>query len=255
MAEAFAPENALEAIMLEAHAGRTPMTAFMTALLSAPVYLEAGEGSEGNELDLAAHEGRDGRRYIPAFTARSRLERFGGGQRVVSVPLRELAAAWPAEVSLVIDPGDPVELVLPGPELRRIAEGAEPGGEQRVPAGTSVMIGDPADEPTAMLQAVAEVCAEHPEVAAAYRAQLHVDSPGEAPHVAIGLVVDETGGDTAELRRRVAERATAAGAEQVSVVIVDPGDRGDAIATYMLERTQPFFIRPASSGRTEPPFG
>jgi hypothetical protein len=245
MAEAFAPENALEEIMVEAHAGRTPMTAFMTALLSAPVYLEAGEGSEGTELDLAAVEGRDGRRYIPAFTARSRLERFGGGGRAVSVPLRELAASWPADVSLVIDPGDPVELVLPGPELRRIAEGAEPGGEQEVPAGTSVMIGDPAEEPTAMLEAVAEVCAEHPEVAAAYRVQLHIDRPGERPHVAIGLVVDRSAGDTEPLRRRVAERATAAGAEQVSVVIVDPREHGDAIAAYMLERTEPFFTRPA----------
>jgi SseB protein C-terminal domain/SseB protein N-terminal domain len=244
VAEDFVPENDLEVMMVEAHGGRTPMGAFMTALLSSPVYLAAGEGSAGDELDLAARPGRDGGLYIPAFTARSRLERFGSGGRAVSVPLRDLAATWPEEVSLVLDPGDPVELVLPGPDLRRIAEGERPGGEEAVPAGTTVMVGDPADEPTSVLEAVAAVCAERSEVAAAYRAQLHVDRPGERPHLAIGLVLDRPAGDTGPLRRRVAETATAAGAEQVSVVIVDPGHRGDAIAAYMLERTQPFFERP-----------
>jgi hypothetical protein len=241
--DAFVPENALEVMMVEAHAGRTSMSAFMTALLTSPLYLDAGEGTGGDELDLAAREGGDGRLYIPAFTSRSRLERFGSAGRPVSVPLRDLAEVWPAEVSLVIDPGEPVELVLPGHELRGIAAGDEPGGVETVPAGTSVMIGDPAEEPESVLEAVAALCAEHPEVAAAYRAQLHVDRPGERPHLAIGLVLDRPGSDVEGLRREVAERATAAGADQASVAIVNPGDRDDAIAAHMLERTRPFYER------------
>jgi hypothetical protein len=70
-----------------------------------------------------------------------------------------------------------------------------------------------------------------------------MDRPGERPHLAIGLVVDRPAGDAGPLRRRVAETATAAGAEQISVLIVDPEERGNAVAAYMLERTQPFFER------------
>jgi SseB protein C-terminal domain/SseB protein N-terminal domain len=243
VAEAFTPANALEVMMIEAQAGRMEMGPLMVALLSSPVYLEPREGSAGDELNLAAVEGRDGGLYIPVFTARSRLERFSGSDRAAIVPLRDLAATWPAEVSLVIDPGDPIELVLPGDELRRWASGAQPGGEQRVPAGTSVFIGDPAEEPEAVLEAVATVCAEHPEVVAAYRAQLYVDRPGERPHLAIGLVVDSPPADPQDLRREVAESATAAGADAVSVVPIDPHAEGDAIAAYMLERTAPFFTR------------
>jgi len=243
MPDAFTPENALEVMMVEAHAGRTSMSALMTSLLSSPVYLEPREGSDGGELELAAVEGRDGGLYIPAFTARSRLERFSGSDRSASVPLRDLAATWPPEVSLVINPGDPIELVLPGEELRRLASGATPGGEQRVPAGTSVFIGDPAEEPEAVLEAVATACAEHPEVVAAYRAQLHVDRPGERPHLAIGLVVDSPRADPEDVRRKVAASATAAGADEVSVVSIDPHAEGDAIAAYMLERTAPFYTR------------
>jgi hypothetical protein len=243
VADAFTPQNPVEVMMVEAHAGRMSMSALMTALLTSPVHLVPGDDSDGDELSLAAREGRDGGLYIPAFTARSRLERFSGSDRSASVPLRDLAASWPAEVSLVIDPGDPVELVLPGQDFRRIAGGREPGGEQTVPGGTSVMIGDPADEPEAVLAAVALTCSGRPEVIAAYRAQLHVDRAGERPHLAIGLVVDAPSEDHDELRREVARSATAAGADQVSVVVLDSVAEGDAVAAYMLEQTRPFFSR------------
>jgi SseB protein C-terminal domain/SseB protein N-terminal domain len=243
VADTFTPQNPLEVMMVEAHAGRMEMGALMTALLTSLVYLVPGEGSEGSELSLAALEGRDGGRYIPAFTDRSRLERFSGSDRAASVPLRDLAPDWPAEVSLVIDPGDPIELVLPGRDFRRIADEREPGVEETVPAGTSVMIGDPAEEPEAVLGAIARTCSGRPEVVAAYRAQLHVNRAGERPHLAIGLVVDAPSEDAHELRREVARSATAAGAEQVSVVVLDRVAEGDAVAAYMLERTRPFYSR------------
>jgi SseB protein C-terminal domain/SseB protein N-terminal domain len=245
--DAFAPANPLEVMMVEAQAGRMEMGVLMTALLSSPVYLVPGEGSDGGELALVAREGRDGGLYIPAFTDRGRLERFSGSNRSASVPLRDLAPSWPVEVSLVIDPGDPIELVLPGHDFRRIAGGDEPGGEETVPAGTSVMIGDPAEEPEAVLRAVAVACERRPEVIAAYRAQLHVDRAGERPHLAVGLVVEAPSEDHGELRSEVARSATAAGAEQVSVVVLDRLAEGDAVAAYMLERTQPFYSR-ASKG-------
>jgi SseB protein C-terminal domain/SseB protein N-terminal domain len=241
--EAFTPGNPLELMMVEAQAGRMEMRALMTALLSSPIYLVPGEESGGDELELAAREGRDGSLYIPAFTSRGRLERFSGSDRAASVPLLDLAASWPPEVSLVINPGDPIELVLPGEDFRRLAG----GGEQTVPAGTSVMIGDPAEEPEAVLEAVAATCSRTPAVRGAYRAQLHVNRPGERPHLAIGLLVDAPSEDHHELRREVARSATAAGAEQVSVVVLDRLAEGDAVAAYMLERTQPFYSR-ASKG-------
>jgi hypothetical protein len=243
VADTFTPQNPLEVMMVEAHAGRMAMETLMRALLTAPVYLVPGDDSDAGELSLAAIEGRDGGRYIPAFTHRSRLERFSGSDRAASVPLRDLAPDWPEEVSLVIDPGDPIELVLPGPDFRRIAGDRDPGGEQTVPAGTSVMIGDPAEEPQAVLEAVARTCSESPEVTAAYRAQLHVNRAGERPHLAIGLAVDAPSEDHHELRREVARSATAAGAEQVSVVVLDRVAAGDAVAAYMLEKTRPFYSR------------
>jgi SseB protein C-terminal domain/SseB protein N-terminal domain len=249
MSEGFTPANRLEELMADAHRGRTPTAEFLSALLTAEVFLSP-QSLEGRELSLGARQGRDGALYIPAFTSHERLARFTGSDQAVGVNLRDLAKSWPEDVALVIDPGDPVELVLPGHEVRRIAGGSGLGGVQVVPAGTSVMIGEPAIEPEAVLSAVREACSQRPEVAAAYRAQLYVARPGEESHLAIGLVVDGRA-ESSELQRHVAAAARAAGAEQVSVALVDPEAHGDAIAAYMLERSMPFFTRRVSA--TAPP--
>jgi type III secretion system (T3SS) SseB-like protein len=269
--EEFEPANDIELLMVEAHAGRTPMPAFVSALLSSRVFVAAAE-DEGEGLGLAARRGRDGTLYVPAFTSRERLDRFGGGDpgaagraggsrhgggAAASVPLVELAREWPEEVSLVVNPGDPVELVLPGPELRRaaapqapgsaggarIASSAPAGGGRSVPAGTSVMVGDPAAEPEAVLAAVADASSRLPAVAAAYRAQVYVRRPGERPHLAIVLELDRPVEDRDALQQEISSAATAAGAEEVSVLAIDPSHAEDTIAEHVRDRAEPFYRR------------
>jgi hypothetical protein len=248
--EEFAPENAIETLMAEARAGRTPMPTFIRALMTSPVFALPQEGAAEGELAFAAQEGADGALYIPVFTSHGRLARFSGDERAVSVPLGALAESWPAEVSLVVNPGDTVELVLPGHDFRRLAEGGDPSGEYAIPAGATVFVGDPASEPEEALGAVAAALASHPEVAAAYRAQIYLDAPGEEPSLAIGLHVDTppAEGDDS-LQAVVAQAATRAGAPDVSVLVLDVEASGDGIADHMLQRTQPFYERdPSDSG-------
>lgn len=242
--EGFVPENAIETLMAEAHAGRTPMPTFIRALFTSPVFAVPREGTGEDELALAAVEGRDGGSYIPVFTSHARLVGFSGEERAVSVPLGALAESWPAEVSLVVNPGEPVELVLPGRDFRRLATTGTAAGGETVPAGTKVLVGDPAIEPEEILSAVAGVLATRPEVAAAYRAQIHVERPGEEPSLAIGLVLDEPPPEGDEsLQAAVAGAATEAGAPAISIMLLDPERAGDAIADHMLRRTRPFYER------------
>ena len=55
--------------------------------------------------------------------------------------------------------------------------------------------------------------------------------------------MDAPSEDHHELKREVARSATAHGAEQVSVVVLDRVAEGDSVAAYMLESTQPFYSR------------
>jgi SseB protein C-terminal domain/SseB protein N-terminal domain len=247
MAEGFEPENAVETLMAEARAGHTPMDTFLRALLTSFVFLAPSEDSTETELQLEAYEGPDGHLYAPVFTSPQRLARFVGHDRGASVQLATLAETWPESLALVINPGDAVELVLPGHDLLKLAAGEEDSPQTTVGPGTSIMLGEPAEEPEDVLAAVAEAAAGRPEVKAAYRAQMYIDRPGEEPQLAIGLLLDGPGG--AALEDEIGNAATAAGADAVVVVPIHPEAEEDPVAGYMLERIEPFYRRdPSNSG-------
>ena len=242
MAEGFVPVNETEEAMADAHAGGLSMSAFMAKLLESPVFLEApGEAEDGYEL--AARRGEDGALFVPAFTSVDRLERFGdtGG---TAVSLKEMAEVWPEDVALVVNPGDPVELVVTGDDLRRAAQIPATDRHARVamPAGTSVLVGDPADEPVAVLEAVGSACSNVPAVVEAYRAQIHFQRPGEQPHLAIALELDQPAA-AEHAERKIAAAATGAGAGAVSVFVVDETGEAGTIADRVREGRTPFYRR------------
>jgi len=203
--------------MLEAHAGRVELPHFVLALLASPVYVAPREDAADDTLALTVEEGPDGAQYVSVFTA---PERLGRGD-VASVRLGPLAESWPDDVAVVVNPGGPLELVLPGADLRRIVTGD---------------VGDPEEEPEAVLRAAAEVCARHPMISAAYRAEV-------GGRLAIGLLLDLPPMDPETLQRDVAEAAWSAGANEIAIVLLGREPGGDPVATHMLERTQPFYER------------
>ena len=203
--------------MLEAHAGRVELPHFVLALLAAPVFVAPREDADDDTLALTVEEGPDGSQYVSVFTSADRLGRSGAA----SVRLGTLAESWPDTVSVVVNPGEALELVLPGADLRRIVAGE---------------VGDPAEEPEEVLRAVGAACARHPEVASAYRAET-------GGRLAVGLLLDIPPMDPEGLQRDVAEAAWSAGAGELAIVLLGREPGGDPVATHMLERTQPFYER------------
>ena len=211
------------------------MSRDLASLRGTTLYLEAGDADDGS-LGLAARQGADGAMYVPAFTTRDGLERFADGGRSASVPASEIAAVWPEELLLVIDPGADTELVLAGHEVRALASAHR---VEEVPAGTSVMLGEPAEEPVDALAAAAAECGRHPEIAAAHRAQIYVDRPGETPQIVIGLRLDTTVQDEEALFGAVSDAFADAGGGPVSIVVMP----GAGVAAWLQERTGPFYTR------------
>jgi len=241
LAEDFHPENELESLMLAARAGEVPMPDLVKRLVNAHVFVPAEtsqEAGSGN-LSLPRHRGRDGSFYAPVFTSRERLLRFTGGDWSATLPFRDLAGSWPEDLVLVLNPGELVQLVLPGTEVLRLGRPTQ--GPSLVPAGTSVMVGEPAEDPEQVLRTVAAACSVHPEIAAAYRAQIHIDRPGESPHLAVGLLFDGSGEGLERTCREITEAAARAGAEGVTVLSVTEEPSGNGIADYTVQSTAPFY--------------
>jgi hypothetical protein len=235
----FEPLNAIERAMLAARRGELPLQEFFAQLWESDVHVPLHDyelGESESSFQLPASQGPDGRLYVPLFTARERATAFGA-PRYTSLLMRELAQQWPDDVNAVIDPGEPVEMVLGPADIRNLPTAAD---RDTIPAGTHVMVGEPAEEPLAALSAVAGVLRERPEVRAAYRAQVFVDRPGEEPQLAIGLDLEGAEPDEA-LFDAVGRAATEAGVPAVGIAIVTPD--GDAIARYMLDNGTPFYER------------
>ena len=61
-----------------------------------------------------------------------------------------------------------------------------------VPAGTEMLIGEPAEPPPEQLVGALEAgAAGHPEIRSAYLFQMMIVAEGEEPHLTLGLELDE----------------------------------------------------------------
>lgn len=171
----MAPENELEEAMLAASRGQRDQASFLAALGGAELLLPKAQGVDtgslpgpSETLELPLFE-RDGRHYVPAFTSLRQLRlALPGGGGYYALPARALAESWAPEHWLAINPGGELGLPLSPREVAALS--SRPGVEP-VPLGlgTKVVLGDPAQEPTLLLQALSELARRHPQVEAAYR--------------------------------------------------------------------------------------
>lgn len=126
--------------------------------------------------------------------------------------------------------------------LRKAAPAPAKPQEERLAAGSAVLLGQPARYPEALAEALKTHLAGVPAVRAAYLAQIFVPSSGDPPHPVIGLEL-EPGADA----RAVIAAAAAAGEGSVpagSPVTYLPIAR-DVVSEHLTSQTRPFYRRPA----------
>ena len=105
-----------------------------------------------------------------------------------------------------------------------------------------ILLGQPAEYPTKLVEALKQAFSQRPTVRAAYLAHCLIPSQGTAPHTAVGLDADDYDSLVVELGPVV----TSALAENQILDFISVRD-GGAIAEYMLKETTPFH----GEGRTQ----
>ncbi len=192
-----------------------------------------GGGVEDSSISLPLIE-IEGRDVVPLFSSPETLAQGApAGMSYVVVPFAALASGWPEGLDAIFDLGSGWARELPGAAITG-------RGPVEVPAGTRVFVGEPAEEPEALLDRVRSHLLGEPDVQAAWRAQVFVELPGETPHLAIGLRLTP-GADAQTVVRRTHEAAGPDVTGPLDLVLVEPDSR-DPVATYMLEN-EPFYRR------------
>jgi hypothetical protein len=229
----FRPENALEDALL-AGLEDGDVDRFLVALGDADVYVPAADEEtppRGGALQLPVVD-VDGEQLVPIFTSLTQLARFRPhGTAYLGLPGAALATG---DVGVVVNPGGDLGLTLTPAQLSRLGTVAPEA------ADAELLIGEPREEPLALLDAMRRFAADRPDILAAYRAML-VRRAG-SPEPVIGLEL-RRGADARASVEAAAAAAADAGIERLALLALDPDVEPDRIGRFLLERTQPFWTR------------
>jgi hypothetical protein len=224
------PRNDLESRLLDASAGRIGVDAWLGDLVATAVWvpLTATEGQSGTFPVMSI----DGGSFVPVFTSVEELDRAAPGTQRVCPPVRELVAALPDSVGLAVNPGGTVGLPVGAAVLRQAL-----GLPTDIQAGTTVRVGEPAEEPTALLAEVASALVAVPAVRAARRAWAVV---GEGkPGLVLGLDVDPDAPEVRQLALDTVRRVVGREPAGFPVDVVFDNDRGPLVE-WMHAHAEPF---------------
>lgn len=246
MTAAFDPANEAERLLLEAAEHPGAMPAFLRAFGAGQAWVPgtgAGDATTrtlpaGATLALPLWESEDGRRYVPVFTSEERLAASAPeGTPFLRLATQALLDVLDPEAWMGINPGAPLGLLLPANAVR----GAT--GAAQVREGMPYAIGEPAEEPVALLDDLCTWFAEdQPVVARAWRAVVVMDPQGGGrPEPLIGLEL-EPGVEPEPVFEAAVRRLERHGHGSVLLVPVDPS-APEGPAAWLLEHTQPFYTR------------
>lgn len=247
---ATSEDNTLEQALRRAAAEPAERPAFYRLLLESTVYvigtsdLPLGEGAalqSGARVQVQHWKKEDGSLVIPFFSSlRTLHQAVENEERYMALPGHILFEATRGS-TLVLNPvsdcgkeffPNEIEALLSGGLTRPI--------EQRVvKQETQVLLGQPREYPTALVESLGKLLAKHGNVRAAYLTLMHDPSADPQPHLVIGLDIE--GDIDAAMRETGAVAADILPGEPVDLFHVVPGDGG--LSKYFLESVPPFYKR------------
>jgi hypothetical protein len=239
--EGFVPANPLEEALRDAALDPSRMRAFRALLAEQLVLVPVASPPVGDRVEFPLVE-FDGVTHISVFTSEAQLA-LGGrpGHDQLRLSGRDLARMWPRGVALAINPGGALGFSMPAEEVEALT--APPGGgagQRRIPAGAELIVGDPAQEPRALLDRLGAVAATLPEVVALHRALIQVKGSSDGPQLIIGVEF----ASTSDPRLSLSELAEAAGRDAALLALSPAAD--DPISAWMRGRDAPFYRSVAS---------
>lgn len=226
------------------------MSVLAQALANAELLVPVDTSDDSGIGLLVLHD--SGADYVPAYTSdQAALGAVPEHIELRRMPFLELAGVWPIDVALALNAGSSPAGWLEGEGVRELTALPGPQGSPGVStlaAGSEVTLGEPEEEPEALLEAVADWLRRDGRTVAAYRGV--VAETGAAPKWAIGLVVDDTVDDpdavASDLALTLAEAGGIGSGSPVEVLVIDPAETG-TIGSWIRERTIPFFTNPPAS--------
>ena len=223
---------------------------FFKTLLNSTIYIlgktDAGEGpvnlEAGSNISIAHWQKPDGSAVIPFFSSLQTLRKsIDSEESYIEIPARSLFEIT-LGTPLFLNPKSPYGKEFFPEEVRHLLSdeiGQKPV-QRTIEKETQVLLGQPSQYPSKMVNSLTQLLAKHHNVKRAFLALMHDASIDQKPHLVIGIEAD---GDIELVMREAGNVAgdTAPDGEAVDLCRVHDGDSG--LSDYFLKETTPFYER------------
>lgn len=245
-------ENRLEEMLRLAADEPAHRPQFCDVLMRSQVFLlgttgEPGSGGEvnleaGSEIHIQHWQRPDGVPVIPFFSSLEVLQKsIETEESYVALPARSLFEMT-LGATLVLNPKSNYgKEFLPQEVEQLLSSGLSQAPSRRVvEKKTKVLLGQPANYPSKMIDSLTQLLAKHSNVKKAYVAVMQDTSVDEKPHLIVGIDVD---GDVEKIMREAGSVAgdTAPDGEPVDLYRVT--ENGEGLSRYFVNETEPFYER------------
>jgi hypothetical protein len=232
------PVNDLESALLAASQGSVAPLDFVTRLFQSEVVV----------LDLPSADGSrylgtitmDDRILLPVFTSPEQAQLSGllsGESQALAGVLRDIMSTQPTSWGVAVNPGGTLGLPVYAEAVQ-----AQLARVHSIPVGTTVHLGAPAVEPTALLEQISMVAPSVPAIRSISRCWAVVgDQP---PGLVIGVDLEPDTPDVRAIVLRTIDGARAVEHPDSTVDIVFWRDRGPFVE-WMEQNATPFYRRGA----------
>lgn len=254
-ASGFVPQNRLEAALVRAADDPAESPTFYRELLAARLYVvqpnaPAGQGEvilkEGEAVHLQNVE-IEGAPAVPAYSSLARLrETLTEEAGYLAFGARDLFEIVQG-TQVALNPGLAYGKLFTVPEIEALLDGSlfQPAERFVAERDTQVLMGQPANYPHALVEALGRFFRGRGDVEAAYLVHFYNPETDEAPHSLVGL---EVSGDWDKIAGEAGMVAEQIKVPDPPVDFVKVGT-GGSLDDYFRRECEPFFLRASDEGR------
>ena len=243
-------ESKLEEILRLAADEPAHRPQFCKILLDSQVFLLGTTGDSGidGEVNLEAGssiqiqhwEKADGSPVIPFFSSLEVLQKsIDTEESYLALPVRSLFEMTQGATLILNPKSDYGKEFVPEEVAHLLSKGISQAPSQRVvEKETKVLLGQPSNYPSKMIDSLTQLLAKHSNVKKAYLALMHDTSVDEKPHLMVGI---EAEGDIEKVMREAGNVAGDTAPEGEPVDLYRVKDNESGVSDYLINETTPFY--------------
>lgn len=245
-------ENKLEEILRLAAAEPVHRPKFYEVLLNSHVFLLGTTEKPdidgqmnleaGSKIQFQHWEKADGSSVIPFFSSLEVLQKsIDSKESYLVLPVRSLFEITQSATLTLNPKSDYGKEFVPAEISHLLSTGiSQPPSQRVVEEETKVLLGQPSNYPSKMVDSLTQLFAKHSNVKKAYLALMHDTSVDESPHLIVGIEAD---GDIKKVIWEAGNvtRCITPKGEAVDLYKVKKNESG--ISEYLINQTKPFYER------------